>query len=106
MTTITTRDRREALAFSRSVNTAAAVRDYPAARERAAALGLDLRQHEDWHYTLRHPDGWLLTVHAHNRRILPERNRLPYPWLDLPNGWGLREMVKAAAKALTKEHAR
>lgn len=108
MTTLTTRDRREALAFSRDVNTAAAARDYPAARERAAALGLDLRQHEVWHYSLRHPiAGWLLTVHAHNRRLIVERNREPRPpWLDLANGWGLRDVVEAAGKALTREHAR
>lgn len=99
--TLTTRERREALSYSRDANTARAVRDFPAARDRAAAIGLDLRQHADWHYTLRHPvAGWLVTLHAHNRRILPESNRPPYPWLDVPRGWGLLDVVEAAGRAI------
>lgn len=68
------------------------------ARDFCIDRGMDLRKNSDTHYSL-FGDGWLLDIYPGNQRLYRPENREPRaPFLELPNEWGLLDVVKAATK--------
>jgi hypothetical protein len=71
------------------------------ARELAAKYGFTLKRHTDVHYQL--TDGqWLMNIYPGKRRLYHDRNKPAPPFLDVPHGWGLLDVVTAALKAKLK----
>lgn len=74
------------------------------ARALAAVNGLKLIQHNHWHFSLNlYKDGlreWRLNIYPSNRRIWWDKKCGKAPYLDLPLGWNLLDIVKIAVRLL------
>lgn len=76
-----------------------AERDFPAAEEIACMHGMNLVRRSDHHYQLSHVNGWLQNIYPGNQRLYWDRNKPKPPFLQLPDEWGLVDVVKAAVEA-------
>lgn len=71
------------------------------ARALAAEHGLILRQHTDWHYTIRREGRrWLSSIYPGKRRLVKSREMPELaPYIKLPENWTLVDVVKGFIEA-------
>lgn len=74
------------------------------AKKLAAENNLVLEQHSQWHYSLTLMKNgarkWRINVYPSNQRIWWDRRCGKAPFLDLPVGWTLLDVVKKAVELL------
>ena len=74
------------------------------ARKLALENGFELIQHNHWHFSLNLYKGgerkWRLNIYPSNRRIWWDKKCGKAPFLDLPFGWTLLDIVKITVKLL------
>ncbi len=79
-----------------------ALAEFEVSRAALFAERVTLRMHDETHYSMHHPDGWLLNVYPGNCRIFADRNKARAPYLKLAGKkWGLPDVVAAVISALT-----
>lgn len=96
----------EVLEAKRMVRAAKRMRRVKASRcfREAASLardsGLHLVRHSESHYALRRKGKfeWLLNIYPGNLRLMPDKKKRTPPELDLPDIWGLLDVVKSATR--------
>ncbi len=84
----------------------AATEDFGSSQRRAAGSGLKLVRHSEVHYQLSSlKRGWLINVYPGNHRLYVDKNRSRAPYLRVPMGWSLEDVVTAAIVATKGERS-
>lgn len=76
--------------------------DFPLVAQAASAVGIRVVAHGDIHYQFRCPGGVLLDVYPSNQRICRDQNHSQAPHLDLPDVWGLADVLRALSGGTVK----
>jgi hypothetical protein len=81
-------------------------RDFGEAQRLAQQSGLFLRKCSPTQYQLSvwnvPATGWLINIYPGNRRIYADPKRPRAPYLRLPDGWGLIDVVRVAVEAVAQ----
>lgn len=76
---------------------------YHEAAARAYRAGLDLTRHNEAHYSLAREGGWRLNIYPGNGRLYMDRNHARAPFLALPEGWTILDVVDAAIRQESRQ---
>ena len=72
---------------------------FPVVSRYAWEYDLRLRRFTESHYQLSPMDwSWILNIYPGNRRLYSDRTKVA-PYLNVPDNWGLMDVVKAAIAA-------
>ena len=93
---------REEQAKAKQERTTRAASEYHLAAEKAKTFGLNLIQHNNYHYSLRGPRCFIHLYPSNGRIYSPKKGEPGF--LGLPHGWSLMDAVEAAAEKIRKSN--
>lgn len=96
------RDVREARRDEAAGRRLDATQQFDRARQLAANHMMTLLRHDESHYQLRHPTGWILNIYPGNRRLYHDANNRG-PYIKTDSNWTLIGVVQAAIEAMQSE---